>query len=238
MALTKTQKLRDRFVEDTQQICTIYNSLSQHATETENSVLAEQAVVSLTVALESFISELLVILICERPNEYLLTLSQEMKTALLNSGHSHPRVKYLVSEGAARLSIEELREVILNDGDNIAFSETSTLKGFISKNLTKDLAFEISDNDSVFIDLLKGIRNLCAHHSQKAARNINGKFKNHFHDVKTKDLLVCRALVQEGDINSQNVGAYLKKHAPGQAKKTRVEFVAGYLRDMAFRWIK
>lgn len=59
------QELGDVFVEDIQRIYNLYNSLSKHATTLECSVLAEQTVVSITVALESFISEVLVALISE-----------------------------------------------------------------------------------------------------------------------------------------------------------------------------
>jgi hypothetical protein len=93
------------------------------------------------------------------------------------------------------------------------------------------LTFEVTPEDVIFIDLLKSTRNLCAHHSQKAARTLSGLHKNHTHNQKVNQLEVCRALLQEEDITVKNLGIYLK--ADG-----RLEYICSYLREMVFRWIK
>ena len=237
MPPTKSE-LRDSFVEDIQRIYNLYYSLSKHATNSETLVLAEQTVVSMTVSVESFISEILVTLISEDSKLFLTNQSQEMKNTLLKAGYSHLKVQYLANENPKRLKTEELREFILDDGDNLAFPETRKLREFVNKNLPKGLAFTVTDDDEVFIDLLKSTRNLCAHHSQKAARTLNGMQKNYFHNPKIKEAEVCRALVQEEDITVKSLGDYLKKDLSDLGCKNRIEFICNYLRDMVFRWIR
>lgn len=224
-------ELRDGFVEDIQRINSLFNSLSKQATNTEISVLVEQTTVSFTVVLESFISEILVTLISENPNLYLSNLAQEMKTALLKVGYSHLKIQFLSHEGLKKTKADDLREIILDDGDNLAFPETRQLREFVVKNLPKALTFDVTVEDEIFIDLLKSTRNLCAHHSQKAARTLSGIHKNHFHNKKVNELSVCKTLVQEEDITVRNLGDYLKD-------KGRINYMCAYLRDMAFRWIK
>lgn len=237
MAPTK-QELRDTFVGDVQRINNLYSSLSGHATDPEKSVLAEQTVVSLTVALESFISELLFTLISEQPDRYLTNLSQAMKKALLKANYSHAEIKYLEHGQPKKLAADELGEIILNDGDNLAFPETRMLKEFVRNNLPGSLVFEIVPEDIIFVDLLKSTRNLCAHHSQKAARILSGAHKKHFHDRNYEASEVCQNLVQEEDITIQNIGLYLKEHNLDSSYRDRIEYVAIYLRGMVFRWVR
>jgi hypothetical protein len=225
------QELRDGFVEDIQRIYNLYKSLSKLATGSESLVLAEQTVVSFTVALESFISEVLVASISENSDLFLTNITQDMKTALNKAGFSHPRIQYLSHEGAKKIKADDLREIILNDGDNLAFSETRQLREFIGKSLPKATSFDVSPEDEIFIDLLKSTRNLCAHHSQKAAKTLSGMHKNHFHNKKINELSVCQSLVQEDDITVKSLGDYLKTHG-------RLEYICSYLRDMVFRCIR
>lgn len=225
------QELRDSFVDDIQRISSLYNSLIKRATAPETLVLAEQTLVSYTVALESFISEILVTLISDNPNLFLTNLSQEMKNALLKVGYSHIKIQFLSHDGIKRVKVDDLREIILDDGDNLAFPETRQLREFITKNLPKAQSFEVTLEDEIFIDLLKSTRNLCAHHSQKAAKTLSGLHKNHFHNKKVNELAVCHKLVQEDDITVKNLGEYLKANG-------RIDYICEYLRDMVFRWIK
>jgi hypothetical protein len=225
------QELRDGFVEDIHKIHNLYNSLSKHATGPESLVLAEQTVVSYTVALESFMSEILVTLLSENSALFLTNITQEMKTALNKAGFAHSRIQFLSYEGVKKIKADDLREIILDDGDNLAFPETRQLKEFISKNLPKALVFELTPEDVIFIDLLKSTRNLCAHHSQKAAKSLSGIHKNHFHDPKVNELAVCQTLIQDGDITVKTLGDYLKAN-------NRIGYICDYLRDMVFRWIK
>jgi hypothetical protein len=232
-----TQKIRNSFVEDVQKIYNLYKSLSRHTTEAESLVLAEQTVVSMTVTFEIFVSELIVTLISENSRFFLLNLSQEMKKALLSAGYTHPQIKYLADDGNKKVSNEEIREVILNDGDNLGFPETKMLTVYLTKNLSQDSIFDVTKVDEIFIDLLKSIRNLCAHHSQKAARTLSGRLKQHFHDNNVNVLPACRALVQEADITVQNIGCYLIEIAPGQNNFSRIEYLSVSLREIAFRWV-
>lgn len=225
------QELRDGFVDDIQRIYNLYNSLGKRATGAESLVLAEQTAVSFTVVLESFISEILVTLISENSDLFLANTTQDMKIALKNAGFSSPRIQFLSHEGVKKPKADELREIILDDGDNLAFPETRLLREFVAKNLPKALAFEVNSEDEIFIDLLKSTRNLCAHHSQKAARTLSGIHKNLFHNKKVNELTVCQTLVQEDDITVRNLGSYLKD-------KDRLNYICSYLRDMVFRWIK
>lgn len=225
------QELRDSFVDDVHRIYNLYNSLGKHATGAESLVLAEQTAVSFTVVLESFISEILVTLISENSTLFLNNTTQDMKSALLKTGFSHLKIQYLSHEGAKKIKADDLREIILDDGDNLAFPETRQLRDFVAKNLPKALAFEVTTEDEIFIDILKSTRNLCAHHSQKAARTLSGIHKNHYHNKKVNELTVCQVLIQEEDITVKNLGDYLKD-------KDRINYICSYLRDMVFRWIK
>src|SRR6266508_4061281 len=129
-----------------------------------------------------------------------------MKIALKNAGFSSPKIQFLSHEGIKKTKADDLREIILDDGDNLAFPETRQLKEFVEKNLPPALAFDVTPEDVIFIDLLKSTRNLCAHHSQKAAKTLSGMHKNHFHNKKINELAVCQTLVQEDDITVKNLG--------------------------------
>src|SRR6266545_3580975 len=109
----------------------------------------------MTVALESFISEILVSLVSEDSSRFLSNQTKEMKQKLLQAGYSHLKIQYLAYEGTKRMKNEDLREFILDDGDNLAFAETSKLREFVTDNLPGDLAFDVTAEDIVFVDLLK-----------------------------------------------------------------------------------
>lgn len=237
-ALLDPRRIRDNFAESVQRIYGLYANLKDKATDAERSVLAEQTLVSLAVSFETFTSDLVVALICKQPGPYLRSLSEDMKRALLSTSYSHPQIQYLASDVPKQPSTDELRQIILGSGDNLAFPETQRLGEFLSKRLARDLVFEIEKEDAVFLDLLKALRNFCAHRSPKAARVLNGQLKESYHDHEVKDTTVCRALGQNSDLTARTIGSYLKKRAPGCGQQARIEFIALKLREIAFNWVK
>ena len=231
-------KIRDSFAESVQRIYGLYANLKDRATDAERSVLAEQTLVSLAVAFETFTSDLVVALICKQPDLYLHSLSEDMKRALLSASYSHPQIQYLTSDVPKKPSTDELRQIILGSGDNLAFPETQRLKEFLTKRVARDLVFDIEKEDAIFLDLLKALRNFCAHRSPKAARALNGQLRQAYHDHKVKDTVVCRVLGQNSDLTARTIGSYLKKRAPSCGQQTRIEFIAIKLREIAFKWVK
>jgi hypothetical protein len=230
-------KSRDHLVGSVQQIHNLYATLREKTTDEGCSLLAEQALVSLAVSFETFTSDLVVALICKDPELYLRDLSESMKKSLLTARYSHFQIQHLIIGSPKTPSVSNLRQLIMADGDNLAFPEAKQLRDFLTKTVRPKYVFMIDKEDEFFIDFIKVLRNACAHHSQSSMGVLNGRLKQARDDPKIKDTPICRALSQTANLSANNVGAYLKKRAPGQGQKPRLEFIASRISDIAFKWV-
>ena len=132
-------------------------------------LLAEQFAISLTIAWETFLDDLLLAYLHGGHHKYLRTLEDEVRKSLkkdfgkLCSESAHLAI-------ASPLSKKELRALIDPKGRNLSVTSSDKLSAFARKHLLAGASkkFILEKDDRNFYDFLFALRNYLAHRSSFA----------------------------------------------------------------------
>lgn len=218
--IAKFQRRINGILKDYEELSLALNQKRREASL--QALIAEQCVMSQAVFWESFIHELILSHLCDKPETYLSDLKKRVSQSV--AGKFPAASRWVRVRFPGQLSRGRLLALVDPKGWNITASTAEELRIIANQMLpgAQAIKFSFDADDRSFIDLLVALRNYLGHRSSGSMRILRERIAAL--DGAGKNSHLCGAIIQ--------VGTYLKTQpAPGVGR--RVAVIAGRLVDIS-----
>ncbi len=184
MPMTQIIKVKNKFINDIEELISIHKKLMSTVTGLVNqasfeTMLAKQFVLLLSIQWESFVDDLLVAYVVTNPTVFYKNTKQKIKKSNNDKFGSSlaNRIKFVAPRP---LSDMMARTFLDPKGWNIGPTDARKLADFANANLSAKYArrFSLDADDTTFLQFLRAIRNYLSHQNKSSFRILKEAINN------------------------------------------------------------